>query len=157
MCTFICLKIPEKSLESQSASDEEMVGTFILTTLATFPLSCVAKEIIHRNIFHWDGTGWNRFFINLWLICIRGREQISSPPTDILSTYFLCLPKSLEFLNQILKLWSQVQKKHFYTPFLKIRNICAFTNRDFSLLHTNHEFFDIFWYGGGVFATLSNI
>ena len=87
--------------------------------------------------------GRDYFFINLWLICIRCREQICSPPTDILSTYFLCLPKSLDFLNQTLKLWSKIQKKHFHTPFLKIRNICAFTNRDFSLLHTNYEFFDM--------------
>ena len=35
---FICLKIPEKSLELQCASDEEIAGTFILTTLATFSL-----------------------------------------------------------------------------------------------------------------------
>ena len=35
-CTFICLKIPEKSLELQPVSDEEIAGTFILTILATW-------------------------------------------------------------------------------------------------------------------------
>ena len=46
---------------------------------------------------------------------------------------FLCL----------LKLWSKIQKKHFYTPSLKIRSICTFTNRDFTLLHTNYKFLDM--------------
>ena len=89
------------------------------------------------------GKGWNHFFINLWLIYLWDREQISSPLREILSTYFLCLQNSLKFLNQILKLWSKIQKKHFQTPFLKIRNICAYANGGFSLLHTNYEFLDM--------------
>ena len=67
------------------------------------------------------------------------------PGTDILFTehIFFYLQESLEFVNQFLKLWSKIQKKHFYTHFLKIQNICEFTNRDFSLLHTNYEFLDM--------------
>ena len=59
------------------------------------------------------------------------------------NSYFLYLQRSLEFLNQFLKLWTKIKKKHFYTPLLKIRNICAFTSRDFSLLHNNYGFLDI--------------
>ena len=60
---------------------------------------------------------WTRAGIISWLICIRGREQISSPPTNIVSTCFLYFPKICEFLNQILKLWSKIQKETFlYLP-----------------------------------------
>ena len=34
-------------------------------------------------------------------------------------------------------------KETFDTPFLKIQNICAFKNRELSLLHTNYEFLDM--------------
>ena len=44
--------------------------------------------------------GWN-FFINLQLIYIADREQKSSPPTQILSTFFM---SSEKVGNQTLKL-----------------------------------------------------
>ena len=37
-CRFICLKIPEKSLELLPVSDEEKEDTFILTNLSIFSL-----------------------------------------------------------------------------------------------------------------------
>ena len=76
-------------------------------------------------------------------IYIWGWKQISTPLIDVQSANCLYLQKSSEFLNQVLKVWSKFQKKHFYVRLPKIRNMCRFTNRSYSLLHVICEFPDM--------------
>ena len=47
-CTFIYLRIPEKSLELQPVSDEEIAYTFILTTPSTFFLITFLDDLKTR-------------------------------------------------------------------------------------------------------------
>ena len=73
------------------------------------------------------------------MIYLWGWRKISCQRTQILFADCSFLQSSLELVNEILNS-DQFQRKHFHTPFLKIRNICAFTNSDCSLLQASYEF-----------------
>ena len=50
-CTFICLKMPEKFLRTAAVSEEEIAGTLILRTLATFSPIALTMSLENTLIF----------------------------------------------------------------------------------------------------------
>ena len=71
------------------------------------------------------------------------------PGPDILSTernsifIFFLSSEQLETSQSNFETLIKDSKEPSLNSFLKIRNICTFTNRNFSLLHTNYKFLDI--------------
>ena len=70
---------------------------------------------------------------------MRLEKDILSTDTNSVRRLFIS-SEHLGISQWYFELWPKFQRKHFHTPFLKIRNICAFTNSDCSLLQASYEF-----------------